>query len=446
MSDVLDEFIERARAISFADAVDRLAIPVPARGRPEYEGPCPRCGGRDRFAVNRKKAVWVCRGCGAGGKDGIGLAAHVLHYEVRSRTGFLGACSAVLKEPVPQEGEHESDEQRAERQRRIAEAQAQAERNRQAQDAQGNIHREREINKARGMWLKASTERGRDMVTAYLQARTGFVVPPDIFDNIRFIADCGYYEGEDEGGRPLAIYSGPVMIAPIVDPSDTVIGCHQTWIDLSNARGKSRPVLWGVTKKGREARRSFLSDAGRRRPPTPLDVEAGLYTLLPTKKMRGSKKGGLIPILGDPDANRWLGGEGIENVMAVAGAEGFRKDTFYFSAGDIGNLAGPADPDSAFPHPTLKKQIANGQWRRVSVPGPKPKEGQNPAEALQVRAHVRQLLLVADGDSEPLWTASAMARAQARLARADLDIQILWPPEGTDFSGAISAAIAVQGR
>ncbi len=35
-----------------------------------------------------------------------------------------------------------------------------------------------------------------------------------------------------------------------------------------------------------------------------------------------------------------------------------------------------------------------------------------------------------------------MARAQARLEREDLEISILWPPEGQDFSGAISAAIA----
>ena len=42
----------------------------------ELIGPCPVCGGRDRFAVNPKKAVWNCRGCGKGG-DVIHLVRHL---------------------------------------------------------------------------------------------------------------------------------------------------------------------------------------------------------------------------------------------------------------------------------------------------------------------------------------------------------------------------------
>ena len=44
-------------------------------GASEYVGPCPVCGGKDRFGVNIKKQVWNCRGCGKGG-DAIGLAQH----------------------------------------------------------------------------------------------------------------------------------------------------------------------------------------------------------------------------------------------------------------------------------------------------------------------------------------------------------------------------------
>jgi len=39
-------------------------------------GPCPICGGDDRFAVNRVKQAWNCRGCGKGG-DVIGLVRHL---------------------------------------------------------------------------------------------------------------------------------------------------------------------------------------------------------------------------------------------------------------------------------------------------------------------------------------------------------------------------------
>ena len=32
----------------------------------EWSGPCPFCGGRDRFSVNLKRDKWFCRGCGGG--------------------------------------------------------------------------------------------------------------------------------------------------------------------------------------------------------------------------------------------------------------------------------------------------------------------------------------------------------------------------------------------
>jgi phage/plasmid primase-like uncharacterized protein len=39
-------------------------------------GPCPACGGHDRFGVNVKKQVWNCRNCRAGG-DVIELVQHI---------------------------------------------------------------------------------------------------------------------------------------------------------------------------------------------------------------------------------------------------------------------------------------------------------------------------------------------------------------------------------
>jgi phage/plasmid primase-like uncharacterized protein len=42
----------------------------------EHVGPCPVCGGRDRFAVNITKQVWNCRGCAKGG-DLIALVQHI---------------------------------------------------------------------------------------------------------------------------------------------------------------------------------------------------------------------------------------------------------------------------------------------------------------------------------------------------------------------------------
>ena len=61
--------------VPMADAVARLGLQLKRQGR-ELVGPCPRCGGRDRFAINLGKQVWNCRGCSRGG-DAIGLVRHV---------------------------------------------------------------------------------------------------------------------------------------------------------------------------------------------------------------------------------------------------------------------------------------------------------------------------------------------------------------------------------
>jgi len=51
-----------------AHAVDILAtarrfVNLKRGGSNEHVGPCPRCGGRDRFGVNTRKRVFNCRGC-----------------------------------------------------------------------------------------------------------------------------------------------------------------------------------------------------------------------------------------------------------------------------------------------------------------------------------------------------------------------------------------------
>jgi hypothetical protein len=44
--------------------------------RAESTGPCPVCGGLDRFSINTRKQIFFCRGCGIGG-DVIALERHV---------------------------------------------------------------------------------------------------------------------------------------------------------------------------------------------------------------------------------------------------------------------------------------------------------------------------------------------------------------------------------
>jgi hypothetical protein len=64
--------IERAREANILGLAERLGARLKKVGV-ERVGSCPRCGGRDRFAVNPSKGVFNCRGCGVGG-DAIALA------------------------------------------------------------------------------------------------------------------------------------------------------------------------------------------------------------------------------------------------------------------------------------------------------------------------------------------------------------------------------------
>jgi hypothetical protein len=78
------------------DEIARRGIRLRGRG-PERYGPCPVCGGRDRFAINTKKQVWHCRGCGHGG-DVIDLVQHLDDCDFRTAVRTLGIDE---RQPLP---------------------------------------------------------------------------------------------------------------------------------------------------------------------------------------------------------------------------------------------------------------------------------------------------------------------------------------------------------
>ncbi|WAJ29312.1 DUF7146 domain-containing protein [Antarcticirhabdus aurantiaca] len=415
MSDAVDLFVEDARTISVADAADRLGLGGLRRaGTAERIGPCPACGGTDRFGINTSRNVWNCRG-GGGGHDAIGMAAHVLGLDVTRRDDFLEACSAVTGQAVP-DGQGESEERRQLRLAQLVERRRLAEERADRREAETNAYREGERQKARDKWRQGLP--GLPTVDAYLRARLGgHELPPLPF--LRGVEREFYWHGEGEGG-PVLLHTGVAMVAPFVDPAGLVIGCHLTWLDQHGPKG-----------------RPLLVDGGGER--------------LPTKKMRGTKKGGLIPLVGwtmvggtilpDLARRRLVVGEGIENTVAAAvvemeGDPELFARSLYAAAGDLGNLAGPADPKSSFTHPSLKRPDKNGKPRAVRVQGHDPKPDQALDDAFQPPAHVDEILLLGDADSEPVATMAAMMRARARLGGKGR-AWIAWPPAGKDFADVL---------
>lgn len=412
MSDIISDFIKRAQLLPVSVGVSRLGLTLPRKD--DQGGPCPRCGGKDRFAVSLAKEKWNCRHCGTGGGNALGLIGHVCGYDLHRRSDLLEASSIALGEAVPDGGERETDVDRAAREARMRDLLDRAEREAEESRRKQEGFREQEVKRARGIYLNALTADLPASVPLreYLRLRAGYVMPEAVFENIRFNPRLTFWsEKRDERGHQVELHVGYGMVAPFVNLAGHITGCHLTWIDLDVAP-KFRPVI--RDEKGEPA---------------------------PTKKMRGTKKGSVIPICGDLSARRWLGGEGIETTAAVAGFEGFRSDTFYFATGDLGNMAGPADPKSAFNHPSLTTEDKRGRSRPVRVAGPVPKPDQSPSDAYQLPDHVDEVVHLADGDSEFVFTAAALERAAIRLARPGRTIRPWWPPEGMDFAEALAGAI-----
>lgn len=410
----IDAFIAEARAVAmdriFALVGGKVADLRRATGG-EMVGPCPACrAGTDRFTINFGKGVWHCRQCDGGkGGDGLALVAQVHGFNLRSKSGLLGACEEILGRSAPDGSERESEAERAERQKRLDARQADNAKSRKQQNDFAERERARAISQGRGFYFNAASGAGSP-VEAYLKARLAVdALPAGLWANLRYAANHSFYHGRDDRGHGIEIHCGPAMIAPLIDPVGNfarmgeVTGAHQTWIDLDQ-QPKFRPCLF--------------DDKGE---------------ALQTKKMRGHFKGSIIPLLGDLSARRWLCGEGIETTGWLAAQEGWRDDTFYFAAGSLGNISGPADPDSSFYHPNLTKPDSAGRARRVKVGGPVPKPGSE-GDCFQVPAHVTDLVIGADGDCEKVRTLSDMARAEARLARPGLTVSIWWPPEGMDWA------------
>jgi phage/plasmid primase-like uncharacterized protein len=88
------EWFSRARAVRIEDEVARRGVTLFRHTTKERAGPCPKCGGVDRFSVSLIKQLWRCRMCDTGG-DIISLIQHVDEID------FIAACTKLANDPPP---------------------------------------------------------------------------------------------------------------------------------------------------------------------------------------------------------------------------------------------------------------------------------------------------------------------------------------------------------
>jgi hypothetical protein len=87
--------VEQAKAVPIERIVAHLRLK--RRGK-ELSGPCPKCGGADRFAVNTAKGVFLCRQCDPKGGDVIALYQFVHDCDFKEAVEQLNQINGT---PVP---------------------------------------------------------------------------------------------------------------------------------------------------------------------------------------------------------------------------------------------------------------------------------------------------------------------------------------------------------
>jgi hypothetical protein len=359
-----DPRIAEARALSVSGVIDRLGVAGLRPAGLEMTGPCPLCGGRDRFGVHLKTGVFLCRKCGIKGGDVIQLARELLGVD------FLAALDWLV-------GAREIEVDPAERARRIERArQVEA---RQAQDAAR--YRAAAVRDAGTIWKRAVAEAEGPHVD-YLRlrgldpARIGGV--PRV---IRLLRDHPYRR--KIGGAWRELHRGPCMVAVVQNGDGVGRAVHQTWIDLAAPKGKARIAFEGEG--------------------------------YPAKLVRGSKKGGAIRLVTPPGASVLVMGEGIETTL-TARAVGWAPGAAFWAGVDLGNMAGKMQPGEAR-RPTGVPDMAD-------------------PEAFVPPAWVRRLILIEDGDSDPVATRAKLESCarRAMALRPGLEAEIVPMPRGLDLN------------
>jgi hypothetical protein len=89
-----------------------------------------------------------------------------------------------------------------------------------------------------------------------------------------------------------------------------------------------------------------------------------------------------------------------------------------------------ARAEKALAHPSLRRP--NGQAQRLPGPVPDPDD-----PGLAVPDSVAELVLLGDGDSEPVLTQYAMTRAARRYQREGRMIRIAFAPAARDFNDVL---------
>lgn len=276
---------DEALLIPILEVAERLGIFNLRPAGVEKVGPCPQCGGTDRFSINKNLGVFNCRICDQGG-DQIDMVRHVLGCSFRDALGFL-VGEAVEVDPAA---------------RARARAKAEAAEAKRAEAAERM--RAFAVADALSIWRRAVPGAGT-LAEAYLAARA--IRWPDGWPpSIRFLPD--HAAVKKIGGDLVTLHRGPCMICGIQGPDRKLGAVHQTWLDPA-------------------------------RPGEKAAICAPDGSAQPSKMVRGSKKGGAIRLTPWRESGFLVMGEGVETTASILAAGHLQTATFWAGI-DLGNMGG----------------------------------------------------------------------------------------------------------
>jgi hypothetical protein len=405
------EILAAARDKSILDVARQCGAQMKRAGA-EWNGPCPACGGRDRFWVDEVKNVFLCRMSGAAG-DGIALLQHQHNCSFSEAVGMLVGERAM---PAAQRKPRREDDD--------------------------NQYREKARRRAWAVWQAGrpiEIARGGHLVARYLALR-GIAMPDWRIKALREIDQLAYWHAGKGEREAKIIHKGPAMLAAITGPDGHFIGVHRTWLDLTRPNGKATIAdpetgeilnakkVEGSQRGGKIVLRDLLSATGTR----PQDeggsrANAGGGDVtdgeMPNSSIAGAALAA-VPVLAL--------GEGIETVLSWA--ELHPSDAALWVGINLDNIAGKAA--GQIPHPSLTTTDRLGRVRKVKIGNQEPDLAD--ARCLHVPVDdFERLVLLGDGDSDRYATQAAMLRGRKRFQLAGHDVSIDWAPDGSDWNDVL---------
>ena len=315
-----DTRLEESKRISMREIVDKLGLAGLRPAGQELVGPCPVCGGNDRFAINTRTHLSNCRKCGLRAGDQVGLVMEVQGLK------FTDALKWLMGDPVA------IDETELARRRERYRKQ------KEKDEADAARYRQYSIAAGKRIWNEASGEAAADLWTYLVRRGLPSRLASELAPVLRYAPALPYVRkiGRDN----VTLHTGPAMVAKIMGFSTDFIGAHCTWLD--------------PTRPGKKALIETRKEDNRDKP-------------WPAKLIKGSMKGGAITLT-NRRAPVLVVGEGIETTLTAMAYSGL-EDADFWAGVSLGNMSGVMwrDPNaprkpSGWPDLTDKDAFVPPPW------------------------------------------------------------------------------------